>query len=147
MAENEFESIEDGIELRSDQTLTYWGYTSERKIANYPSYSFPSLITEIGCNPSDTYEADYYGVTKEIVIPAGYKAEVIDTPNAGYKPNGGWNRGITGYMSGSKFIMYTRVYAVRKNVRTDARVDKYLPKINVNSNNLQELPWNVRIYK
>ncbi len=145
---DEYEIIEGKIELRAVDEYTYWGYTSEKKLAHYDNFSsFDSSLWDIGWNPSDPYEVDYYEITKEIIVPTGYTAQIMDTPNAGYKPGYGWNRGITGRMVGNKFIMSTMVYAVRKNARTGALVNKYMPKININSNNLQELPWNVRLIR
>lgn len=135
-----------GIGLRAADILeTHWGYDSERYIASREKHVFNS--SSIGAvKPGTEYIVDYIEVTKKMPVPAGYTAVVEETPNAGYLLTDKSNRGISGKVIGNQLVMNTHVYAVRTDL-AGVPVNVYMPKIHTNSNDLQQLPWNVRKFE
>lgn len=144
-----YENDLSGIELRSatNGIKTYWGYSSERYLANKINHYFDSSIESVNNKyKAGFYIVDHIEVTKKIPVPTGYTAFVEDTPNAGYLPTDESKRGINGKMVKNELVLTTRVYAVRTTA-SGTPVNIYMPKIHTYSNDLQQLPWNVREFK
>lgn len=127
---------------------TYYGYNSEYYYnTNVQIFKFGEICRTVGLVPG-YYYCHFIRVEKVIDIPPGVTPVVLATPGAGYIPGttiteGDGARGITSVVKGSKFYMSTCVYAVRGSTAGSVPTNCYMPKIHINSNNLQEMPWRV----
>jgi hypothetical protein len=101
---------------------------------------------EISIKPG-WYYCNYIRLDMRIQLPQGFYPIPIESINCGLMPFREGKRGYIASMHESKFCMFTYVYAINREKETGIAIDKFYPKIGVNSNDISQIEWRFALTK